>query len=69
MAGKLGGGLEGGEDPAVRLLVSIQTRTAVDRLYLQISRSSVEVKVDSGGSNSDRAEVGRVVVIAGVGGV
>lgn len=35
--------------------------------HLQISRSSVKVKVESGGANGDRAEVRRVVIIARVG--
>lgn len=36
---------------------------------LQISRSGIKVKVDSGGTNGDRAQVGRVIVVAGVSGL
>jgi hypothetical protein len=36
-------------------------------LSLQIGRSGIEVEVHGGGTDGDRAEVGRVVLIAGVG--
>ena len=36
-------------------------------LSLQIGRSGIEVEVHGGGTNGDRAEVGRVVLIVGVG--
>lgn len=67
VAGKLGGGLEGGKDPARRSLALV--RRFKVQFGLQISRSGVEVKVDSGGSDGDGAKVGRVVVVAGVGGL
>jgi hypothetical protein len=65
VAAQLRGGLERGENPASWSLVFFTNKNR--SIYLQISGSGVEVKVDSGGSNGDRAEVGRVVVIAGVG--
>lgn len=67
MTRKLRGSLEVGEDPAVRLSASYERQSSCG--YLQISRSGVEVKVESGGTNGDRAEVGRVVLVAGVSGL
>lgn len=65
MARKLRRSLEGGEHPAAKELV--EGWIGQHGLSLQIGRSGIEVEVHGGGTNGDRAEVGRVVFIAGVG--
>lgn len=64
MASKLRGRLEAGENPAIHSLVLDGTLGIC--FCLQISRSGVKVKIDGGGANSDRAEVRRVVIVAGI---
>lgn len=64
---KLGRGLEVGEDPAF-CLSATSSRESI-WTCLQISRSGVEVKVQVGGANGDWAEIGRVVLVAGVSGL